>query len=151
MKRSWIFMILLLIGTAVIVACGGGSEPEVEVGEGQASIDVLMNDIYYGETNDNVANPPTWTVKTNQLVVVNADNQGVLEHNWAIVEAGAELPDTIADPASVEDLILFDIGDVGGGDTYTSPFNSPVPGEYQVICTVAGHYPAMQGTLIVEE
>lgn len=151
MKKTILLTLILMITAFGVAACGGGDEPAAEVDSSQAAIEVIMNDIYFGESNDNVDNPPVWTVKTGQTVAVNTVNNGSLDHNWAIVEAGATLPDTVSDPAQVEDLITYDVGVVAGGDAYNGVFRAPVPGEYRVICTVAGHYPAMQGTLIVEE
>ena len=149
MKKSTLFSLIALLSLAFLAACGGGGEAPAEESGGQA-IEVIMNDIYFGETNDNVENPPVWTIKTGGTVTLNAINNGTLDHNWAIVESGATIPDAVT-PDSAEDIISYDVGVVAGGDTYRSAFRTPIPGEYLIICTVAGHYPAMQGKLIVEE
>ena len=141
---------ILVVAAVALVACGGGDSEEVDDGAALQRISVVMNDIYYGDTNDNADNPPVWTIKTGGKVAINADNKGTLEHNWAIVEQGATLPDTINDAADVADLVIFDIGSVLGGDTEDARFDAPAPGEYKIICTIAGHYPDMQGKLIVE-
>ena len=146
-------LILAILVMLVLTACGGGddnSEP-VPAGGSQASISVTFNDIYFGDSNDNVDNPPSWSVNSGDSVTVQAENAGVLEHNWAIIKADATLPDTVADPAAVADMVLFDLGDIAGGDSGSSTFTAPAPGEYTVICTVAGHYPVMQGKLVVGE
>lgn len=150
-KASFSLAILVLIA---LTACGGGSDSNqtTETGGGnQSTINVTLNDIYYGDRNDNIDNPPTWMAQSGNTVTVQAQNNGVLEHNWAVVEANASLPDSVTDPTAIEDLILFDIGEVAGGESWNSVFTAPAPGEYTVICTVAGHYPAMQGKLVVEE
>lgn len=146
--RVFLFMSLIVAAFA-LVACGGDSE-EADEGAALQRISVVMNDMYFGDTNDNATNPPVWTIKTGGKVAINADNKGALEHNWAIVQAGASLPDTISDPAEVEDLIIFDIGSVLADDTEDARFDAPAPGEYTIICTIAGHYPDMQGKLVVE-
>lgn len=148
--KKYVFVLLTAVLALFIVACGGGGAEEPETAAG-ASIDVVMNDIYYGDVSDNVNNPPVWNVTAGEIVTINSNNLGTLDHNWAIIEAGTALPDTIADPAEIEDSILFDIGVVAGGDTSSNAMTAPAAGEYVVICTVAGHYPAMQGRLVVGE
>ena len=44
----------------------------------------------------------------------------------------------------VKEVILFDIGEVPAGAAENDVFTAPAPGQYTVICTVAGHYPLMQ-------
>lgn len=148
MKKAVLFALVMILALALLAACGGGDEAPAADGGGQ-SIEVTMNDIYYGETPDNAANPPVWTVKTGGVVSVAVTNQGTLDHNWAIVNAGAAVPDTV-DPTIAEGITSYDVGVVAGGDTYNSAFTAPAPGEYTIICTVAGHYPSMQGKLVVE-
>lgn len=147
MRKLIILSIFIL--TTLLIGCGGSEEPAAS-GSSAETINVSMHDIYYGDENANATNPPAWQVSSGARVRVSADNQGSLEHNWAIVNAGAELPDSINDPTELEDLILYDIGEVGGGETKSASFTAPEAGSYKVICTVAGHYPSMQGVLEVE-
>lgn len=148
MKKAVLLALVAILALAFLAACGGGDEAPAAEG-GSQSIEVVMNDIFFGETADNAANPPVWTVKTGGTVSVAVTNKGTLDHNWAIVKAGETVPDTV-DPTSAAGITSFDVGVVAGGDTYNSAFTAPAPGEYAVICTVAGHYPAMQGKLVVE-
>jgi uncharacterized cupredoxin-like copper-binding protein len=148
MKKIALFTLVMVFALAFLAACGGGEEAPAAESGGQ-SIDVVMNDIYYGETPDNAANPPVWTIKTGGAVSVSVNNKGTLDHNWAIVKAGETIPDTV-DPTVAEAITSYDVGVIAGGDTYNSAFTAPAPGEYTIICTVAGHYPAMQGKLVVE-
>lgn len=148
MKKAVLLALVAILALAFLAACGGGDEaPAAE--SGSQSIEVVMNDIFFGETADNAANPPVWTVKTGGTVSLTAVNKGTLDHNWAIVKAGETVPDTV-DPTIAAGITSFDVGVVAGGDTYNSAFTAPAPGEYTIICTVAGHYPAMQGKLVVE-
>jgi uncharacterized cupredoxin-like copper-binding protein len=154
---------LLLIAMLVLAACGGGGDdaPAAEApaseapaaGSAQEAIaqvlDVVAGDLYFGETPDNLANPPVWTVNAGEPFQVNLDNQGGLQHNWAIVNPGTEVPVPF-DPAANSDVLLWDAGIVEPGQTGSNSFTVNEPGEYTVICTVAGHYPAMQGRLVVE-
>lgn len=153
MKKLFVLTITILIVAMAITACGGddsSTEESDASSSGQTTLEIIMNDIFFGEEPDNAANPPSWTVEAGSLVSVRAQNNGSLDHNWAIVKAGVTLPAAVNDPAEVEDDILFDIGVVAGGDSYNRPFTAPEAGTYTIICTVAGHYPAMQGTLVVE-
>ena len=157
MKKSHILTILLLfsLSTLLLAACGGGDEGESDdsgdSGGGTVEMEVIMNDIYFGESNDNVDNPPTWTAPAGASVKVEMVNNGALDHNWAVVKLGETLPDVINDAGEVEDALLTNGGTVAAGDSSTWRFSAPSEaGDYQVICTIAGHYPAMQGTFTVE-
>ena len=156
MKKSHLLTVLLLFSLAslLLAACGGGDEGESDDGaatSGTVEMDVVMNDIYFGDSNDNVDNPPNWTAAPGDSIKVNMSNEGALDHNWAIVKLGETIPDVINDAGEIEDQLLTDGGELGPGDTGTWRFTAPSdPGEYLVICTVAGHYPAMQGTFTVE-
>lgn len=140
-----------VITAVLLAACGGGAAPAAEEPAAPAvqTLTVIANDIYYGETNDNVENTPTWTIDAGVDLEVTLENNGVLEHNFAIVKPG----ETVPEPFVVEesgDVILADAGVTAGGESSTATIAALEAGEYQVICTVAGHYPLMQGTLIVE-
>lgn len=136
----------------MITGCGseGGGELAIDGDAGvDAELAVQLNDNYFG-TNPN--EPPTWTVTADETVQLSLSNQGGLRHNWAIVEAGADVPQPFREGnSSHTDLLLFDSGKFSGGEGGAAVFKAPPAGTYQVICTVAGHYPSMQGTLVVEE
>ena len=144
MKLKTISTLLLIISALFLAACGGGEEEAAA----PAAIDVTQNDIYFGDTPNNQDSPPEWTVPAGQTVTVNVTNNGALEHNFAILNAGAELPDTF-DAEADSGLILQETGLVAGGATATQALTPLQAGEYVVICTVAGHYPGMQGRLVV--
>ena len=144
-RKIFTIAILLVLAALFLAACGGSDEAAT------ATIEVVQNDIYFGDSPDNQENPPTWTVPAGAEVTVNLSNNGALQHNWAVVEQGAEVP-TPVDPEAADDILLYDTGLLDPGTTATETFTAPAePGEYLVICTVAGHYPAMQGRLIVTE
>jgi uncharacterized cupredoxin-like copper-binding protein len=148
---------MLVMAMLVLAACGGGSgnddsapaagEPSAQEAIAQV-LQVTAHDLYYDEP-DNLTNPPVWTVNAGEEFEVNLDNQGGLQHNWAIVKQGVEVP-VPYDPAVNEDLLLWDAGLVDPGQSEAARFTVSEPGTYQVICTVAGHYPSMQGQLVVQ-
>ena len=157
-----VLSILLAVVMLTLAACGGGADPTPTPASAPAAdapsaqqviastLDVVMHDIYFGDANDNIANPPVWTVKAGEVVTLNLDNQGGLEHNWAIIKQGAEVPMPFM-PDQNQDLILWAAGVLKAGEKKLEPFPAPTDlGEYIVVCTVAGHYPVMQGRLIVE-
>ena len=147
---------MMMLGLLVfsLVACGGEQSDGGDAADSGKTeeIAVVMHDMYFGATNDNLTNPPTWSVTHGSPMKVAVDNQGSLEHNWAIIKLGEEskVPNPLSDPAQVTDMILEDLGNVAGGEKSTKRFTAPEAGEYLVICTVAGHYPLMQGKLIVK-
>lgn len=148
MGNVWVIGLFLLL---VLAGCGSESGGELAVEEGTAAdveLSVQMNDNYFGENPDD---QPTWSVAADNTVSLSLSNQGGLRHNWAIVEAGADVPEPFREGnGSHADLLLFDSGKFSGGESGMAVFQAPTAGTYQVICTVAGHYPSMQGTLVVE-
>jgi uncharacterized cupredoxin-like copper-binding protein len=156
-RKGWITLVMVTIFAMVLAGCGGGSEEPTPEAAAPASaqeaiaqtLEVAMHDLYYGDSNNNIAEPPVWTVKSGTQVQVNMDNQGGLQHNWAVVKLGAEVP-VPYDAAKNGDILLFEAGVVESGQQGSYIFTAPEAGEYAVICTVAGHYPSMQGKLVVE-
>lgn len=111
-------------------------------------LNVDMYDSYYGNSDTNLTEPPVWTVQSGADVVVNLVNHGLLNHNWAVVKKGITVP-TPYEEGQSGDIILHGIGMVYNNSQTTITFTAPESGEYQVICTVSGHYPFMQGKLQV--
>ena len=69
--KNHILISLLLVTVLALAACDGGASRErtaapesnpAEAAVSKESLNVVMNDIYYGGSNDNAANPPVWTV-----------------------------------------------------------------------------------------
>jgi uncharacterized cupredoxin-like copper-binding protein len=142
--------LLLLVAALFLTACGGSAAPEAPVSNA-VTLDIAVNDIYFGATPDNATNPPTWTVPAGAEMTITLRNSGGLEHNFAIVKLGEEIPMTFI-PEQHSGIILMETGIVEPGQTSTDTLTAPTtPGEYVVVCTVAGHYPSMQGRLKVTE
>lgn len=144
-------LLLIPLVLTLLIACGGADEGSTSSDAPQAaSISVVQHDNYYGDNNDNVANPPVWTVPAGARVQIAIENEGGLEHNWAIVEGGTTLPDDFSTNPDPE-LLQYDAGLLAAGNSKNATFTAPSePGSYTIVCTVAGHYPNMQGVLEVE-
>ena len=150
MKLKFFAVIALVLSAAFFfTSCGGGGEEESS-GPEAVTIEVTQNDNYFGTTPDNADNPPKWEVNAGGQVAVQLQNNGTTEHNWAVIKMDATMPDTFDSEAN-GDLILKETGLIPAGDSFRESFVAPTePGEYLVICTVAGHYPSMQGRLVVQ-
>lgn len=153
---SYRFFCLRLLLFCVIVfgsSCmGWGDTPNATQSTGLnanvAMLTVDMYDSYYGQSDDNLTNPPVWSVQSGADVIVTLINHGQRNHNWAIVKAGLSVPIPYEEGQG-GDILLHGIGMVYSHSQTTTTFSAPEPGEYMVICTVSGHYPAMQGRLLV--
>jgi plastocyanin len=113
-----------------------------------ALVTIDMYDNYYGEADNNLTNPPVWSVAVGADVVATLINHGRRNHNWAIIKQGATIPIPYEEGQG-GDILLHGIGMVYSNSQTTVTFSVPEPGEYMVICTVSGHYPEMQGRLVV--
>ena len=142
-----IFTVSLFILAVALAACGGSDSGEQAPAEELIVVD--MNDIYFGDTNDNAENPPVWRVSAGSNVSLRMENLGALEHNWAVLKAGEEIPIAF-DENEHGDMLLFSAGVVAGGESNQVSFTAPEAGEYNVLCTVPGHGALMQGKLVVE-
>lgn len=147
-QKKYVRVCLLVLAAFCFAACdwGGGS-----AGGGAGNVDQLtvdMYDTYYGPADTNLTDPPVWSVHAGADVVVTLVNHGNYDHNWALVKKGASVPIPY-DQGQNGDIILHGIGMVYNNSQTTITFTAPDVGEYQVICTVDGHYPYMQGKLQV--
>ena len=149
MKQQQKMFLFLVLVAALLAACGGSAASGETAAPQGTAIEVVAYDIYFGEDADNLGNPPVWTAEAGSLATVTFENKGGLEHNWAVIEQGVEIPVPF-EMADNSDLILYDTGVVQPGEQMSFAFQVPdEPGEYTVICTVSGHYPTMQGRLVV--
>ncbi|HLS11697.1 MAG TPA: plastocyanin/azurin family copper-binding protein [Flavobacteriaceae bacterium] len=49
-----------------------------------------------------------------------------------------------------EENVMVGTSIIGGGESTTIEFKAPAKGSYDYLCTFTGHYPVMNGTLIVK-
>ena len=150
--KKYIFFALLGLLTLCCSSCGegwwGGTSSTDGANGNVELLSVDMFDTYYGPTDTNLTDPPSWTVHSGADVVVTLINHGNYDHNWAVVKKGTTIP-VPYDQGQNGEIILHGIGMVYNNSQTTITFVAPEAGEYQVICTVDGHYPYMQGKLHV--
>lgn len=147
---TWIAIFLVML---LVAACGGAEAASMAVEPGVISsqeITVEMHDIYYGDSNDNVANPPEWTVTSGAEVTVRMANQGALEHTFVVLKEGEEIPANFSEDEH-SDKVLFSSGIIAANESGTTTFTAPAPGDYNIVCTILGHSGLMHGRLIVTE
>ena len=156
LQARYKFMLLSVLAVLLLCSSCMQGEPSTaseanRAGASMADVAVInvdMYDNYYGEASNNLTNPPVWTVQMGADVVATLANHGRRNHNWAIIKAGAAVPIPYEEGQRGE-IILHGVGMVYGNSQTTMTFTAPEAGEYLVICTVSGHYPEMQGRLLV--
>jgi uncharacterized cupredoxin-like copper-binding protein len=143
MKR--LTFVLLIILTAALAACSSAEPTPMP----KAQLSLTATDIAY-DTN-------RLEVKVGQPVVVTLRNEGVLEHDFSIMEmphAGEVMAE------EEESGMEHDMSNLSMdpeihvappvGKSLAVEFTHSTPGEYEYFCTVAGHKEAgMAGTLVV--
>lgn len=149
------FLSLILTGCGLSELLGFGTSSQaaaqsIESLADAARFTVVMDDNFFGYSDSNMVSPPVWTLPKGRQAIFTFENNGILEHNWVIVQPGATIPVPF-DENQARDLLLYDLGKVPGEGVTQVAFTAPIPGTYQVICTVSGHYPFMQGRLVVTE
>jgi uncharacterized cupredoxin-like copper-binding protein len=127
-----------LAGAALVVslllsACGGN---------GPANLNVVATDFAF--------TPAELTVAAGEEVSLTLTNNGSVEHEWVIMEAGYRMTTPFDDD---DEPHVYWEGAVAAGESMTFAFTAPSePGEYQVVCGIPGHVEAgMTGTLTVTE
>ncbi|MDH3706399.1 MAG: plastocyanin/azurin family copper-binding protein, partial [Acidimicrobiia bacterium] len=88
--------------------------------------------------------PESVLVPADTDVRIELVNEGNLDHNWTVLEAGVTIA---AEDEFDESTVVAQVGDVVAGESAEGSFTF-APGQYQVICTIAGHFSGgMRGTL----
>jgi len=155
-------MMVLAVLTAmamVLAACGGGGSSGGSTGGGSGSGPVTIE---IGSKGEELAFDKTeLTVSAGQTVTIRfKNNSAVQQHNWILVKGGEAEAANIANaglsagpaanylPADKSNIIA-ESPLANGNETVEVPFTAPAAGTYLYICTVPGHYPLMQGKLVV--
>src|SRR3990172_7045209 len=131
-KRTVLFSLLAL--SLVLSACGAPSGPST-------SIKVNFSDFKF--------TPAEFTIPAGQAITITATNEGQVEHEFVIMKLGMTVGDTFGDE---DDANIYWEVEAQPGETKTETFTAPTePGEYQIVCGIAGHLEQnMVGKLIVK-
>jgi len=135
MKKTILPLLVLLVFSFVLAACGGGQ------GGASGSINVTMTDFQY--------TPNSFTVPAGQEVKLTIKNSGAVEHSFVIMKLGSEVTSSFSDKDQAN--VYWEEAAVPAGQTVTDTFTAPgEPGTYQIVCAVPGHFEAgMTAKLVV--
>ncbi len=133
------FVLSVVALVVAVNADGGGSAVVVPAGpSGATEIAIAMREFAF--------EPDVVSVAADTDVAVAVDNEGAVQHTWAVLVAGADPAD---ESRVTDDMILTELGPVDPGSTAAATVNLP-SGAYKVICTIPGHFDAgMSGELVV--
>lgn len=155
--RTIAFIVLVALAMA-LVACGGGGSGGSSSG-GQSSGPVTLEigskgeELVFDKTELRVAAGQTVTLRFK-------NNSAVQQHNWILIKGGdaeaAAIVNAGLSAGSAANYLPADKSNIlaesplaNGNETVEVTFTAPAAGTYLYICTVPGHYPLMQGKLIV--
>ena len=126
-----LFVLIVILGL-MLVSCGESGPV--------TTIKLILTDFQFS--------PNTFTVPAGQEITFDAQNQGAVVHNFVIMRLGTNVGEAFDD--SDVPNIYWQHELQPGGDVKTS-FTAPSePGEYQIVCSVEGHFMAgMVGKLVV--
>jgi uncharacterized cupredoxin-like copper-binding protein len=95
--------------------------------------------------------PNTLTVPAGQQINVTVSNSGAVAHDLMIMKLGKDLTSHDHVGADAHANAYWEQEQVPPGQSLQSTFTAPAePGQYQIICGIAGHLEAgMVGTLVV--
>ena len=111
-------------------------------GSNKVTLNVTATDSGYDST--------TYTVPAGAQVTVSMTNNGVLQHEFAILKLNQHVTPPFGEKD--EDKILWELDGVDAGTTKSDTFTAPTEaGSYDVICGIPGHIEkGMVATLVVK-
>ena len=143
-QALWLALVTVISVVALAVAIVAVAIANGEDGAGGTAAPVTPSDDVTVAGGEFYFEPESVLVVADAEVRVELVNEGNLDHNWTVLEAG----ETVASEDEIEGAsVLAEIGDVLPGESGEGTFTF-APGQYQVICTIAGHFSGgMRGTL----
>jgi uncharacterized cupredoxin-like copper-binding protein len=126
MRKAYVFPILGIVLEMILAACGTAGGPS-------KSVRVTMTDFAFA--------PNSFTVPAGEDISVDITNNGAVAHSFIIMKAGKQVQAhfTDADKANV----LWEATAVPPGESVKGSFKAPSePGQYQIVCGIAGHFEA---------
>ncbi len=132
MFLRWV-LVVIMVGAA---ACGdSGSPPETPATTVAAQV-VSMTEFRFA--------PDVVRVPGGGETTIILQNDGATDHNWVLLREPISSESEFSEEAVLTSTV------VRPGERQTFDFAPPAAGEYQVICSIAGHFDAgMEGLLVV--
>jgi uncharacterized cupredoxin-like copper-binding protein len=126
MKKTAVLILVVIVHSLVLIACSGSGTPS-------KSVKVTMTDFSFS--------PNTFTVPAGQPISIEVTNNGAVQHSFLIMKQGHQIQAhfTEADKTNV----YWEVASVPAGESVRDTFTAPAdPGEYQIVCGIAGHFEA---------
>lgn len=145
-ETAWLAVVtvLALLGVALgvialVVANGdGGGSAAPAGGGGAAATEATVS------ASEFAFDPSDIPLAAGSEVSVTLDNGGAVEHNFTVLKAGETIT---AESEFNEDMVLGAVDNTAAGESNSTTLTLE-PGDYQVICTIPGHFDAgMAGTI----
>ena len=136
MKKHWFIAFALVAMLSLgLAACGGPQAVDRTVTLREFEFD-----------------PATITVPAGADVNLTLINDGTVEHEFVVIDQGVEMTAPVDEDALDASNNVYWEQELQPGTQETYDFPAPdEPGEYQVICAIAGHLEAgMEATLVVQ-
>lgn len=128
-----ILFVWMLVISLLLVSCGGPAAPTT-------TIDVTMTDFQF--------NPNSFTVPAGETITLKSANTGAVIHNFIVMDLGHKVGAEFDDEDQTH--VYWETEIAPGGSVETSFIAPQEPGEYEVVCSTAGHVQAgMLGKLTV--
>jgi uncharacterized cupredoxin-like copper-binding protein len=131
MKKFSLLLVLVMGLSLALTACSSGP-----------TINVTLTDFAFS--------PTTFSVPAGASVTLHAKNNGSVEHEFAIMKKGTSVTPPFGDKD--EGNIYWELDEIQPGTTKSETFTAPSePGDYEIICGLAGHIEnGMVATLTVK-
>lgn len=137
--RSFGFLLVVVVSNAACSQSASTSEV-ASTSMGTPSVDVVVAATEWRFV------PGILTIRAGDPVTIELRNDGTVVHDWAVLSSRVATESDFR-----EDMRIATVtAESGAVERVTFP--PPPPGQYQVICTIPGHFSSgMEGLLIVED
>ena len=126
MKKVSVLIVILLILSILMTACANAQGVST-------TLNIEMSEFRF--------TPTQFTIPAGQQITLKLKNSGSIMHDFIILKAGAVVSGSFDHNKQMGDIFFHAMLDSGKADTFT--FSAPAePGEYQIICGIAGHFQA---------
>lgn len=138
MQKLSPFWLVAILASTLLAGCAGAPAPAGAT----TTLSIEMNEFSFS--------PASFSVPAGKQIKLQLKNSGSIQHDFIILKKGVVLPGKFDSDKQADDVYFHAVLDSGKSDSFT--FTAPdEPGEYQVICGIAGHFQAgMIASMTVE-